>query len=471
MRVLFVSSEVAPYSKTGGLADVAGALPASLRALGHEVVTITPLYSQIDAEAFNLTPHPDLGDRRLRIGDHVFAWSARFAADTSTIFIDIPELFDRKALYTDDPDEHLRFAALSVAALDACRDLSWKPHLIHCNDWQTGLIPFLVKTHQTKHFGAIATVFTIHNLGYQGWFPPATIADLGLSKLRKQLHTDNGYLCYLATGIVNATRVTTVSPTYAEEIQTPEGGVGLDALLQKTGVTGILNGIDTAEWNPRRDSLIPYRYSEKSLWRKEWNKRALMDRLGLGYRENIPVIGVVSRLVDQKGFDIVKDPLTYFLGTWDLRMVVLGNGEHRYESLFQWLATTYPDKVSFTRGYDYRLAHEIEAGADIFLMPSRYEPCGLNQMYSMAYGTAPVAHRVGGLADTVSHFDAEAGTGNGFAFDDHTPEGLGWALGRALALHTNRKDWKVLQRNAMAEDNSWQRRATAYTYLYERVTR
>lgn len=472
MKVLFVSSEVSPYSKTGGLADVAGALPEALRARGIDVRTITPRHRRIDTTAFR----PAIEGLGVTLGAR--SWRATVTEDpaTATMFIDIPELFDRDRLYTEDPDEHIRFAALGVAALEICRRLRWRPDIIHCNDWQTGLIPLLTKgPYETDPFiGQTPTILTIHNLGYQGRFPASVVPDVGIygyQHLLHHRHVSGDHVGFLEAGILHADLITTVSPTYAREIQTPEGGAGLHALLADRGdrVVGILNGIDTAEWNPRTDPHLPFRYSVKSLWRKERNKQALCHHLGLDYTEGVPLMGIVSRLVAQKGFDLAPGPLTHFLDTWDVRLAVLGSGDPAYEAMFSGFEERYPRKAAFVGGYDHPLSHLIEAGADIFLMPSLYEPCGLNQMYSLAYGTAPVVRKVGGLADTVEHFNGETGTGNGFVFEQFDESSFGWAIGQALSLHIDRRAWRSLQMNAMTVDHSWESRAVEYEAAYRRV--
>ena len=467
MRVLFVSSEVAPFSKTGGLADVAGALPAGLRSLGVEVRTVTPLYSSVDRSELVATGPVT----EVPVGIHRFDARWWRHPETDTWLVDIPALFSRPTIYTDGGDEHVRFAALAVAALALCRDESWQPDVVHCNDWQTGLVPSMLRQPDGPWASSAATVFTIHNLGYQGWFDGHAIEELGLGGVLPALDPGpDGRFSFLAAGIRSADLVTTVSPTYAEEIMTPEGGAGLDSLLRAKGVTGILNGIDDVEWNPRTDRRIPFRYSKSSLYRKEWDKRALLERLGLDYHKGVPVVGMVTRLAHQKGIDLLERPLGHFLANWDLRVVVLGSGERRYHEMLETLAASHPSRVSFTAGYDEDLAHLIEAGSDVFLMPSLYEPCGLNQMYSLAYGTLPVVRRVGGLADTVEHADPASGAGTGFVFDHYTEDGLGWALGQALTLHIDVRSWQVIQKNAMAVDNSWDRRAAEYLDRYRALT-
>ena len=470
MRILFISSEVHPFAKSGGLADVAAALPAALRAAGHDVLTVMPAYGSIDRVAHGITRLAQLEDIELSFGPNRGRWSGYAHEATRTIFVSIPELFERGYLYGHEKDEPVRWAALSHAALQLPELLGWQPHIVHCNDWQTGLVPLLVNGLRTSRmFSKAATVMTIHNMAYQGRFGSLAIGQLGLGALESELHQqhrDEGYIGFLETGLMHADLITTVSPTYAAEIQTPEGGAGLDGLLSERSdaVVGILNGIDTDEWNPATDEFIPATFDASDLSGKQQNRRALLERLGLDTTEGPPVVGIITRLAHQKGIDLMDAPLRHFLSTWDLRIAVLGSGERQYEQLFERLAVSYPDRVGFHNGYDNQLAHLIEAGSDIFLMPSLYEPCGLNQMYSLASGTLPVVRRVGGLADTVVDVDEPNGTG--FVFDHYTEDGLGWALGRALDMHTRPDEWRAVVERAMAIDNSWAERAEEYTDLY-----
>jgi starch synthase len=468
VRVLFLSSEVVPWSKTGGLADVSGALPAALRKADHKVLTITPLYDSIDTET--LTREPRLSGSPISLGGREWSWEVWADHDTSTLFIEVPGIFDRGTLYTDDPDEYLRWAVFQHLALRTAVTAGFKPKVIHCNDWQTGLVPLLTRTVYLA-LSDVPTLMTIHNLGYQGRFPAETVGRLGIDdhSLFHQEHLAAGWYSFLETGLLHADWISTVSPTYAREIQTPDGGAGMDGILRRRSdrVVGILNGIDTDEWNPSTDLLIPWRYSSRSLWRKERNKEALLAELGVNYRPHVPVLGIVSRFAHQKGFDIMGPPLVHFLESWDVRLVVLGSGEKRYESYFHWLQAMNIGKVGFFSGYDNRMAHLVEAGADMFLMPSLYEPCGLNQMYSLAYGTLPVVRRVGGLADTVEHTDGDTGTG--FVFDHYTEDGLGWAIGQGLTMHQDRSAWQRTQLRGMAVDNSWEARADEYVTLYRRM--
>lgn len=468
MRILFVSSEVHPFAKTGGLADVATALPAALREQGEDVVTVMPLYRSV--ERTGLRPIPELTDVPISFGPYSGTWSGLAHDASRTILIDIPEMYDRDYLYGHGDDEPIRWAALAHVSLQLPTVLGWQPHIVHCNDWQTGLIPLLIQGRRHQPMMSRAkTVMTIHNLGYQGHFGSLAVGRLGLEGLEDRLHQDHlddGYIGFLETGLLHADAITTVSPTYAEEIKTPEGGAGLDWLLaQRSDVlTGILNGIDVAEWDPKTDTRITANYDADDLTGKAANRATLLEGFQLDATPGPPVVGVITRLAYQKGIEIMEAPLRHFLHTWDLRLVVLGAGEQRYEEMFQQLAEDFRDKVGFYCGYNDDLAHLIEAGSDIYLMPSLYEPCGLNPMYSMVYGTLPVVRRVGGLADTV--IDASLPDGNGFVFDEFSENALGTALGRALDLHTRPVEWNELVLRAMAQDFSWAERADEYRALY-----
>jgi starch synthase len=469
--VLFLASEIVPYAKTGGLADVAGALPGALRHRGVPVVSMMPLYGSVDRSG--LLHRPEWSGR-VELGPAVCDWTIWEDPAGHTRFVDVPALFERDGLYTHDWDEHLRFAVFCNAALDHAVASKMRPDVIHANDWQMGLIPALVAGPYAERLGHPVTVFTIHNLAHQGRFDASVADSLGLGEHVGLLHGDHlrdGYVSFLETALLHANWITTVSPTYAHEIQTPAGGAGLDELLRNRSgrLVGILNGIDVHEWNPRTDPHIPAHYSVRSLWRKELDKEALLRKFGLEYRKHVPVIGMVTRLAQQKGIDLIELPFRHFLETWDVRFALIGSGEQQHEQMLRRLASDHPDKVGFFAGYDNALTHLVEAGSDIFLMPSLYEPCGLNQMYSLAYGTIPVVRRVGGLADTVEQADVSIGAGTGVVFDHYDSNAVGWALGRALTMHLDRRGWQTLQRNGMAIDNSWDERAQEYLELYRRA--
>ena len=471
---MFVSSEVAPYSKTGGLGDVSGALPASLEALGHDITVVTPLYSTVRDNGHHL--HKVYDAVAVPAADnHEFA--AYLAEDGRTWFVDFPALYNRQAIYTNEADEHLRFLFLTHASIELCRRRGWAPDIAHGNDWQTGLLPLYLKSIYAGDplFSSTRSVFTIHNLGYQGVFGSQILSDLSLGEFEYLLHQDHlrqGRISFMEHALIYADAITTVSPTYAREIQTPEHGAGLEGLLRVRSdhLVGILNGIDLNTWNPRTDQFLRAQYSERTLDDKQINKRYLLESRGLDPANESPLMGVVTRLTSQKGVELMIRPLARLLAEERATFIALGSGERRFEDALQWLASTFPGRASFHRGYDEPLAHLIEGGADAFLMPSLYEPSGLNQMYSLAYGTAPIVRHTGGLADTVSHYDPATGQGTGFLFDHYSEDALMWAMEQALRTFPDKDAWRRMQLNGMAEDNSWERRAGEYDDLYRRLS-
>ncbi len=469
MRILFLASEVVPFSKTGGLADVAGALPAALAKLGHEVVVVTPLYGSIRSD--RVQPLGKKLTLRFPFGDVVAELhEARISANHRVLFIANGPLFGRPGIYGDNggeyPDNHRRFAFFSMAALSAAQLVGFAPDVIQLNDWQTGLAALALRRgYQGTPLERARSVFTIHNLAYQGIFPKQAMRDLGLPW---ELFTVAGLEFYdqvnfLKAGLVYADALTTVSRRYAEEIQTPEAGWGLDGLLRarRNRLFGILNGVDTGEWNLRTDPLLPAN-------EKPSCKRALLERFELASateRPGPPVFGIVSRLASQKGFDLVFPAMERLLREEDLRLVLLGAGDPKLEHAFRALAQRYPDKVGVRFGYDNALAHLIEAGSDFFLMPSLYEPCGLNQMYSLLYGAVPVVRAVGGLEDTV--IDVSQPGGNGIKFGPYTVEALEQAIHRALALYREPQRLEDVRWQGMRSDFSWERSARRYLEVYE----
>jgi len=365
---------------------------------------------------------------------------------------------------------------LTRAAIECCQRTQWAPDVLHCHDWQTALAPVYLRSVYAgdRLFERTRTVLTLHNLGHQGTFPSGVLNDLSLGDGAKHLHQRDlgeGRIGFLKTGIAYADALTTVSPTYASEIQTERLGMGLDGLLRQraSSLVGILNGVDTNEWDPSSDQHLTTRYSAKSLWRKEKNKEQLCRDLGLEYEPGVPLVGIVSRLSAQKGIELVEAVVSGLLRERDLRFVALGSGEPRLEEMLLGIQARHPGKACFWRGFNEKLAHRIEAGADVFLMPSLYEPCGLNQMYSMRYGTPPVVRATGGLADTVTHFDPRTGAGTGFVFEHFTVDGLRWALRVALGVYEDKKAWKKLQANGMATDFSWSHAAGEYEQFYRRI--
>lgn len=473
-RILYISSEAFPLIKTGGLADVAGSLPNALLKNEQDVRLLLPAYTAVLAKVknrkivastryYNLTIN--IIETRLS-GTNVITW-----------LVDCPALFDRPGgPYTDQHgndwnDNALRFAVFCLAAVDIASDtlsLNWQPDIVHCNDWQTGLVPALLSLKTTRP----ATVFTIHNLAYQGIFEQQTFNDL---KLAPELwHMDGvefyGKFSFIKGGLAFADRITAVSPTYAREILSPEYGYGLNGLLQhrQQQLSGILNGINDKEWNPGTDKYIEKKYNRRSLANKSINKTHLQKELSLKINSTIPMIGMISRLVEQKGLDLILQSLPSLLKL-DLQIVFLGTGETHYELKLQEMAQQHPDKLKVIIGYDEALSHRIEAASDLYLMPSIFEPCGLNQLYSLCYGTLPIVTAVGGLADTVFDSNSENlnnKSANGFVLTSKSSAALIKAVKKALALFSKQDQWHKLQVNAMSQNHTWQASAENYISLY-----
>jgi starch synthase len=482
LAICLLASEVAPLSKTGGLGDVAGALTKYLHADGHDARLFTPLYSSIERAALAPKPVAGLTSIPLAIGAHRYTFSvleARLPGTEAPVYlVDCPVLYARATLYTADVDEHLRFIAFTRAALIACERLGFRAQILHCNDWHTAFAPLFLRTGSGRQgvFAATRTVLTIHNIGYQGLFPAARVADLGLSPGDIQLlHQDDlraGRVNALRQGILYADAITTVSPTHAREICTDLYGMGLQDSLRARGaaLVGILNGVDYDEWDPRRDRFLPVHYDPAHLAGKAELKRQFLERMRLTTGPGVPLAGIVSRLAVQKGIELMFDALPKVLRSRPLAVAALGSGEARYEKFFAQLAAAFPGRVVFEAGYDEALSHWIEAASDLFLMPSRYEPCGLNQMYSLRYGTVPVVRRTGGLADSVQHYDAAAGSGTGVVFNDFDGPALEWALNTALDLYADPAQRARLIANGMAQNFSWQRRTGDYLEIYRKLT-
>jgi starch synthase len=482
LAICLLASEVAPFSKTGGLADVTAALAKYLHAAGHDARLFTPHYAvpagySVAPLALPAEPLAGLTALPLAVGAHRFEFSVLRAAlpgGAPVYLIDCPALYARATFYTNDADEHVRFIGFTRAVFSACQRLAWAPRILHCNDWHAGFAPLLLEAEyrDAAPFAATRSLLTIHNIGYQGIFAAADAGDLGPSS--EVVYAPDfaaGHINALRHGILYADAITTVSPTHAREICTPEYGMGLDDSLRARdgALTGILNGVDYDEWDPRRDRYLPVHYDAQHLAGKRELKRALLARLGLGAAPEAPLAGIVSRLAVQKGIELMFEGLPKVLATRDLSLVVLGAGEPRYEEFFTSLARRFPDRMAFRQGHDEELAHWIEAASDLFLMPSRYEPCGLNQMYSLRYGTVPVVRRTGGLADSVEHYDRDQGTGDGVVFNDFDAPALEWALNTALDLYRQPPHWTRMMRNGMRKDFSWERQASRYLELYRRV--
>ena len=476
LSILMVGSEALPFSKTGGLADVLGALPLALGKLGHRVALVTPKYR--GTQAHGKTRSIRVGGIGTAVADTKVI-EQPMAENVRAVLVDRPEFYDRDGLYgppgaADYPDNPRRFAFLCAAALEYAIQSGQRFDILHAHDWQAGLAPVYLRTRYggEPRLRDVTSIFTIHNLAYQGNHPPHWLAPLGLGP--EMLSTDTlefwGQISLLKGGIVFSESITTVSPTYAREIQTKEYGFGFDGVLatRAADLYGILNGIDIDRWDPRRDPYLPEPYDEQSLEKKDAAKRALLELLNHGSAIDTlarPLVGIVSRLVDQKGFDLMA-ALVATLPRYG-SFAVLGTGDPRYETMWRELAAAYPDRFGVKIGFDEPLAHLIEGASDIFLMPSRFEPCGLNQMYSMRYGTVPVVRATGGLDDTVTDYNDAAGTGTGFKFVPYTAAALRAAMDRAARVFANPNQWKTLQVAGMQQDFSWDRSAREYVKLYE----
>ena len=470
-----VVSEAVPFAKTGGLAEVAGALPRALVRLGHDVDVVMPRYRGIAAGSIARRLPVAVGANATDVDFHAVATDG-----VRTIFVDHPAYYDREYLYgvaeRDYADNPERFAFLSRAALSWA--LAEPPYdVVHAHDWQAGLVPVLIG--QMFRRGTLPArlpaIFTIHNLAYQGVFDASWLPRLGLpwDMMRVDAMEYWGRVSFLKAGIVFSRFITTVSPRYAQEIQMPEYGFGFDGILRERAhdLIGILNGIDYDQWNPARDANLPVPYTASDLAGKQAAKRALHDALHLPTTDDVlrrPTIGLISRLVDQKGFDLLA-ALADELPRLGATITLLGAGERRYEDLWLGLAARYPDRIGVRIGHDERLEHLIEGGADLFLMPSRFEPCGVNQMYSLRYGTVPLVRATGGLADTVRNFNPQSGTGTGFTFDEYSPQGLLGTLRWALGVFQDRDTWMRIQVAGTHQDNSWDASARRYAEVYERA--
>jgi starch synthase len=477
MKIAMMSPEIVPFAKTGGLADVVGTLSIALERRGHELSLIMPAYSAVvqggfALEATDIRLSVQVSDRqevaevlRARVGHHI-----------SVYFVRADRYFDREFLYGppagDYPDNAERFTFFSRAALELLRFLS--VDVLHCHDWQTALAIVFLKIQPERYteLRGVKSVLTAHNLGFQGIFPPA---DWPLLNLDRSFFTPPflefyGNINFIKGALLFADKITTVSPSYAREIMDTEQGFGLEGVLRerRQDVAGILNGVDYSEWSPESDPYIAKRYSGDSLTAKRSCKLALQRAVGLPQKSDLPLLGMISRFTSQKGFDLIQQILDSLMER-DLQLTILGSGEPRYEESFTDASVRYRQKVAARIGFDNVLAHQIEAGTDIFLMPSLYEPCGLNQMFSLKYGTIPVVRAVGGLKDTVADYDAETGSGTGFVFAPYEPQALMGAIDRALRAYRNKRAWTALRRRAMNMDFSWDRSAEAYCGVYEEL--
>ncbi|MGD2017201.1 MAG: glycogen synthase [Planctomycetota bacterium] len=482
LRIAMVSAECAPFAKTGGLADVAAALSRTLWKRGHDVRLFVPLYGKVErsglATEASLEPfglafpgwEVPVAIRKAPLPDSENAEGAPLQVE----FVRAPALFGREQLYTNDDDEPIRWAGFCRAAIEACQRTGWAPDVFHANDWHTGLLPLLLKTTYAWDdlLRGSSTLLSIHNLGYQGVFAADAVRRIGMDAAREQFHQERlaaGGVNFLETGILHATWLSTVSDTYAREIQTAEDGHGLEGLLarREDHLAGIVNGVDYGEWDPATDPHLPAHYTPDDLSGKRTCRDALLAELGVAPEPSGPVIGIVSRLTHQKGFELIPDLAERLLDHHDVRFVLLGSGDPDQEAYFRWLRDRYPAKVGVHIGYDNGLAHRVEAGSDLFLMPSRYEPCGLNQMYSLKYGTVPLVRSTGGLADTVERFEDDRGTG--FVFYEHTSSALEDTLAHALEVWRDQAAWRRMQLRGMEKDFSWDAQVTRYEDLYAAI--
>ena len=477
MNIVFAASECVPFSKTGGLADVVGALPKALAEQGHSVSVYLPKYKLTRLkDAKTLLPSVTVPfDDQYRFCSVVDGGKH---SGVQFYFIDYPPFFDRESLYGtpagDYPDNAERFALYSRAVLEAAKILG-VPNIFHCHDWQSALVPVLLRTSYADDpvFRGVATVFTIHNMGYQGIFPPDT---LPLLMLPWDLFTIDkmefwGKVNFLKGALVFSDTITTVSRKYSQEIQTAEYGFGLDGVLRarSSSVTGILNGVDYNEWSPEKDKLIVRQYSSQNLDGKRECKYDLLHQFGVAKaNEEAPVIGIVTRFAAQKGFDLIAE-VADDLAQLPLIITAVGSGDKLYQDLFLKLNRQFPDKFAVKIAYDNALAHKIEAGADMLLMPSRYEPSGLNQMYSLKYGTVPIVRATGGLDDSIEPWDAAKGKGTGFKFTAYTGTALLATIQEALQAFKNKAAWNKLMLNGMQMDFSWATSAREYVKVYERL--
>jgi starch synthase len=490
MRIVFASSEAAPFSKTGGLADVSAALPKALSALGHDVTLITPFYpqqqshwpaQQLPLQRLDFELEIPVADRQVPAAAYRTGYPQ---SNVRVLLVDQPSYFDRSGLYQererDYRDNSERFIFFSRAVLQLAERLQLQPDIVHSNDWQTGLIPALLKAEYADRpgFPHTGAVFTIHNLAFQGqfWHWDMLLTGLDWKYFNWRQMEFFGQLNLLKTGIVFADMVTTVSPTYAREIQTPDYGCGLNGVLssRQADLVGILNGIDLDVWHPAHDPHLPFTYNADTVTEgKRVCKALLQQQMGLPQREDVPLFGMISRMTSQKGFDLLADCLPRILQL-PLQMVFLGSGDSTYEQLIQRTAQQHPDQVACKIGYHEPLSHLIEAGSDVFLMPSQYEPCGLNQMYSLQYGTVPIVRAVGGLADSVVDASPDRladGTATGFCFGPYRSDLLFGQVQRAVEMFPDRVMWRKLQQAGMSRDWSWTRSAGEYLEVYARAQR
>ena len=479
MNIAMISPEVVPFAKTGGLADVAGTLPRALAKAGAKVSVIMPYYRKISAKKFGIKPlkktvKVQVGTKEVTGEIH----HLKVAQNYDAYFISQPKYFDREELYQtvdgDYPDNSERFIFFSKAAIALIEQLGADFDVVHCHDWQAALVPVYLKTlyRDHKNLGKLKSVLTIHNLGYQGvfWHLDMPLTGLGWEYFTFDNLEFYGKINFLKGGIVYSDAITTVSKKYAQEILTPEFGCGLEGALKQRekDLYGILNGIDYTEWNPATDELIPKKFGPKDMAGKKACRVKLQDHFKLPVKDGVPIFGIISRLTAQKGFDLLEQALPKLMGS-DIQLVILGTGEAKYHQMLKQLAQKYSKGMGLALAFDNNLAHLIEAGSDFFLMPSRYEPCGLNQMISLKYGTVPVVRATGGLDDSITNFEPKSGKGNGFKFAEYKPTELLSAIDKAIGIYRQPKAWEKIVQNAMAEDFSWDHQSHEYLALYDKL--
>jgi starch synthase len=482
LRIAFIASESVPFAKTGGLADVVGSLPGALRELGHKVIVIMPLYRSVDRRKFDI--EPILSPMGVWMGDSQEWCTVHGAANPDGVpvyFIEFDNYFNRDGLYHDAEfndflDNPRRFAFLSRAGLQFCKDIGFKPDIVHVHDWQTALATAYLKIWHWDDpvLGNAASLLTIHNIGYQGKYPVEHYRYAGLQSgnFTTKKFEDHGAMNYLKGGIYYADMVNTVSPGYARETRTPELGYGMAMYLNDKGdqYLGILNGVDYTDWNPAVDKLIPQTYSPEDLTGKVACKRALQERFDLEVDDGLPLVGVVSRFADQKGLDLLAGAIEGIVNNMRVQFAILGSGDKGLERFYGELPARYPRRIGSYIGYSNELAHWIEAGSDFFIMPSRYEPCGLNQIYSLKYGTLPIVRATGGLDDTVQQYNEPTGEGTGFKFWDASSHGVYYTAGWAVSTYFDRHaHFRKMQQQAMAQSFSWEESAQQYEAVYLRA--
>jgi starch synthase len=486
-RIAMLSAEAFPYAKVGGLGDVVGSLPKKLDMLGAEVSVLMPAYKCIHHDRFGIHPYKPLPEFDVQLGSNRFKaevyTSTMPGSNVRVFFIGNPDLFFRDGIYDDPhthegyPDNMERFIFFTKACLGLLPKVCHQVDIIHCHDWQTSLLPGITRTalRHNPFFSGVGTLLTIHNLAYQGVFPKTALSLAGIDDSYFYPASPFEYwgkVNILKAGIEFSDYVSTVSENYALEIQSdPAYGYGLEGVLRKNRdkLCGIINGIDFEEWNPETDSSLPAHFSSHDLSGKLKCKSQLLEYFGLPPQSGrVPLIGIVSRLVDQKGFDLIAEAI-HEIFSMELQMVILGTGRRKYHEMFRRIASSYPRKFAFKLAFDNHLAHQIEAGSDMTLMPSRYEPCGLNQLYSLRYGTVPIVRATGGLADTVVNYNGQDNTGTGFSFTDYSPGEMVTAIRQALKVYANPQEWENIVVRGMREDWSWERSARRYLELFARI--